>query len=255
MIIRATRTADLESIASLMRLSFAAHMHPYLTYAQHGIAAYLAKIVENPALFPGYRLRTAADEHGAVRGFAEFRVNDGEGFLTYICVAPDARRTGLATRMIADFFAMHPQVARLDLDVFEDNASALSFYERLGFTGDTALAWLVRPLPPAMERSVRIDNAAASLAVFDAYGFCELAAQSDGTRRRLGRIGSQVLRCFGPETFEDESLLAAIRYLLPQLDRALLILPSAPATRWREWQINASRRLSLHARDARTLSR
>jgi len=244
MIIRPSTAADMDSVGTLVRASFAERLHRFMTYAQPGIAAFLRAMVEQPKLFPGHHLLTCMDAAGTVTGFAEFRIEGTTAFLSYICVAPTLRRAGLATRMIETFLDRHSGLALLELDVFDDNEPALRMYERMGFAGTARSLWLARDLP-AGAGAVRAANPAGVIAAFARYGFCEMPVRRDDQEHRLGRIGAHVLRCFSATDFDDEVLLAAVRNLLPELDTALLILPADQAGRWSKHVVNASRRLSL----------
>jgi len=248
MTIRASTTADMGEVAALVRASFAERLHPFMTYAQSGIAAFLGAITEHPLLFPGHRLLTCEDAGGRVTGFAEFRVDGQNGLLSYICVAPAARRSGLAKRMIANFLSENSGLTRLDLDVFEENEPAIHLYEQLGFAGMDRSLWLTRHLPAPAEGNAQPVNPAGALAAYVRYGFCEMPVRYNARSHRLGRIGARTLRCFEAEDFGDEALLAAVRHLLPELDIALLISPADQAQRWNGQNVNVSRRMSLDLR-------
>jgi GNAT superfamily N-acetyltransferase len=254
MIIRPSIAGDMDSVGRLVRASFAERLHRFMTYAQPGIAAFLRAIVEQPNLFPDHHMLTCTDAAGAVTGFAEFRIDSTTAFLSYICVAPTARRTGLATRMIEAFLDQHRGLAQLDLDVFEDNEPALRMYERMGFRATTRSLWLAHDLPAAAG-AIQAINPAAAIAAFARYGFCEMPVRCDGQEHRLGRIGPHTLRCFSAADFDDKALLAAARNLLPELDTALLILPADQAEPWSQYVVNASRRLSLDLQGGRPKER
>jgi RimJ/RimL family protein N-acetyltransferase len=245
MIVRASVTADMDDVAALVRASFPDRLHPFMTYAQSGIATFLSAIAEQPLLFPGHRLLTCTDPAGIMAGFAEFRIDGETALLSYICVTPAARRTGAATRMIAHFLSQNPNLTRLDLDVFEDNEPAVRFYEKMGFVSAARSLWLTRRLPVPADGVAQAINPAGALAAFARYGFCEMPVQHNGCQHRLGRIGSRTLRCFAADDFDDEVLLAAVRHLLPDLDTALLILPADHMRHGVGESINASRRMSL----------
>lgn len=243
--ISAPTTADVDEVAALVRASFADRLHPFMTYAQSGIGAFLSAIIEYPLLFPNHRLLTCRDADEKVTGFAEFRIDGETALLSYICVAPAARRAGLARGMIADFLNNNSKLTRLDLDVFEDNEPAVRLYQHMGFIGMGRSLWLTRPLPVPAAEVVQPINPAGAIAAHARYGFCEMPVHRNGRQHRLGRIGVRTLRCFEAEDFGDEALLAAVRHLLPELETALVILPAEQAGRWNGQEVNASRRMSL----------
>lgn len=244
MIVRASTAADMPGVAALVRASFAERLHSFMTYAQPGLAAFLGAIVAEPRLFPDHRLLTCTEADGTLAGFAEFRVDGSQGFLSYICVTPAARRTGLARQMIAAFLDQHPALVRLDLDVFDDNEPALRLYADMGFGEIARAVWLARDLPDAAGM-VRAVNPAGALAAFDRYGFCEMPVSDRAGEHRLGRIGPTTLRCYTAQDFNDAPLLAAVRALVPELATALVILPADQAEQPGARRVNISRRLSL----------
>jgi ribosomal protein S18 acetylase RimI-like enzyme len=84
-------------------------------------ARYLAEIAFPPAQM------WVADEHGAPAGFLAC---EGE-WIMQLYLAPEQRRRGLGTTLLAAAGADHPPV--LKLYAFQRNAAARAFYERHGF--------------------------------------------------------------------------------------------------------------------------
>lgn len=230
--IRAVRSSDLPNVASLLQTSFDTALRPYMTYAQHGIESYLAVHVDKPELFGDRTCLVCTDGGDLVVGYAEFvEPEDGTYFLSYICVASDMRRRGVASALIEHFVRSRRSVGRLELEVLRHNTSAINTYLRLGFAQvDGERTWLKRPLPmPATCSSTRLEMSA--LAVYEpmhaSYGFSELPVRWSGRDVRLGRIGAGVLRCFDADAFLDEALLSAVRRVFPNLTEAFLILDGA----------------------------
>ena len=227
MIYRQMQSTDLPEVAALLRNSFSPRLRRYMTYTQHGIDSFLGARLAHPRSFPQQFFGVAANESGRVLGYADFRLSSAtEAFLAYVCVSEDARRLGVATGLIEHFSGPRASLECIELDVFVDNASALSLYRRLGFasTGEGS-TWLCRKLP-APSTGLKVSELTASCAAHTVYGFCEFRVEWDDREIKLGRIGAEVLRCFVPETFRDDNLLGAVRATFPRVRQALTIVAS-----------------------------
>jgi ribosomal protein S18 acetylase RimI-like enzyme len=83
-------------------------------------------------------------------GYASAEVKpDGEGYLDFLAVAPEARGRGIAGRLLTSIgrqtLAASP-AASVNLTVREDNTAAVALYERFGFVRDLELvAWRSHP--------------------------------------------------------------------------------------------------------------
>jgi ribosomal-protein-alanine N-acetyltransferase len=77
----------------------------------------------------------AVDEDGALLGWAGFEHVCGEGSITNIAVAPDARRLGIGSALTAALIdaARSLGLLSLTLEVRVSNRAALALYDRLGF--------------------------------------------------------------------------------------------------------------------------
>lgn len=209
----------------LIRGSFDPAVARYMTYTQHGVGAFLRTFVENAHLSPD-RTFLAAVDGDALQGFAEFRTDGGKAFLSYLCVAPEARGRGLGRRLVTTFLDDRAEIDELLLDVFADNGPALALYDGLGFRPNgEGVVWAVRGLPPAAAQAPMVHNLPVAMAAFDAYGFCEISMGHLGRDVRLGRVGKDVLRCFSAADFADQNLQAAARKAFPSLRDALFIMP------------------------------
>ena len=71
-----------------------------------------------------------AEADGGVAGFVT--VDPATLYLDQIVVAPERWRTGIGAALIAEAKRLSP--TGLELDVNTDNARAIRFYERLGFS-------------------------------------------------------------------------------------------------------------------------
>lgn len=218
------KSSDLPNVIALISRSYKPRLRPYMTYTQHGVMTFLALHLVHPESFPEKYFYISADENDQAVGFAEFRlVAKQTGFLSYICVAEHTRGLGIATSLIDHFVSTHQELDRLELDVFDDNHTALRLYEKLGFGRHEQKAWLRRPLPhPSMP--LPIPDLHTSMATYAAYGFCEIPVEWRDNHIKLGRIGPKVLRCFDLTSFSDDDLLAGAKATIPSFTEALTIL-------------------------------
>lgn len=72
---------------------------------------------------------------GVLLGFAVMSYNDVDAYLALLAVAPQARRTGLARRLLGWLLktADVAGIATLNVELREDNVAALRLYEEAGF--------------------------------------------------------------------------------------------------------------------------
>jgi GNAT superfamily N-acetyltransferase len=219
--VRSLEIEEASAAAALIADAFAPRLHAYMTYTQRGAASFLTLPLRFANLFPTRELRVAGP-CGAPLAFAEWQTAiQGELFLSYICVSPEARGRGVAHAMIRD--EVHRRGATtLKLDVFSDNGPAIRLYEGLGLTGRTETGWWRRDLPPA-KGSIRVENAMSALAAYDVYGFCEMVVEDESGPFSFGRLGPSVVRCRDHALFSDSHRLAGIRAMFPELKEALYI--------------------------------
>jgi ribosomal-protein-alanine N-acetyltransferase len=77
-----------------------------------------------------------AQDGTAITGFAIMAFGDEHAHLQLMCVAPASRREGAGTRLIGWLVesAQVAGIASIHLELRADNAGALVFYRKLGFT-------------------------------------------------------------------------------------------------------------------------
>jgi ribosomal protein S18 acetylase RimI-like enzyme len=232
-----TRTLRVQEVAAAIDLvlnSFPKSLWPYMTYAQHGMQRHMSIPLQHPGSMPHRHLMalTSPGENvKSLEGFADFRVVDeGAAFLSYIAIRPESRGRGYATDLLKAFLSAHPDIDTLSLDVFRDNKAAQSLYEKLGFIRVSSSAWVTRHIP-ATGRPIAIRSLANSLAVHDAYGFCELELESDSGIVQVGLLGQTVLRCTSIDIFENDELLARVKRMFPNLTTVLGAIPEDSVSR------------------------
>lgn len=238
---------DVPAAHQLMLESFQPGLQPYMTATQSGSRRFLAAFVEAPHLHPDRRYLVVKNGE-AVLAYAEFRrILDTTGFLSYICVASEARGQGLAGKLIDTYCSTERRLTELQLDVFTDNLPALSFYERRGFAELSRSAWWLKPLPQASrQETLRMLNWPHALASLERYGFCEHMLEIKGERFKVGQLG-QTVRCMTTDDYENSEMLAALGAAFPDLREALYIGPQAVQNTKTKWTapLKTSLRLAL----------
>jgi ribosomal protein S18 acetylase RimI-like enzyme len=83
-----------------------------------------------------------AELDGAVVGSVMGGYEGHRGWVNYLAVDPARRRSGLGRTLMAEIEARLREVGcpKLNLQVRNDNAAALAFYERIGFQPDAAVS-------------------------------------------------------------------------------------------------------------------
>ncbi len=253
--IGALRTAQTKDTAALLRVSFSSELHPYLPYCQPDAAEYLRVVVSTPAAYNEYALYAATNGRGDVVGMAEFRgLGEGNTLLSYLCVAPAARGTGLAEALLRHHLRAAPAINAVELDVFAHNAGAARLYDRLGFRDIAIRQWVRRAVPcaarPTTTKEFTLTDWHASYAAMERYGFCRISGEYAGRPFRLGLTSPTVIRVETVGEYDDDELLARVRSVAPDAGTAFLVsdgdtLPSsAPFLEVRRLRAHAAAILS-----------
>jgi ribosomal-protein-alanine N-acetyltransferase len=80
-------------------------------------------------------LTVLAERHDILVGFCIVHLEDHWGYIVTLDVAPECRRHGLATRLMADIEARTRAAGAtgIGLHVFNENSGAIQFYEQIGY--------------------------------------------------------------------------------------------------------------------------
>ncbi|WP_308467867.1 GNAT family N-acetyltransferase [Rathayibacter soli] len=250
--IRDANIEDLDGIAALLRHSFDRSLWRYMIYAQRGIHEYLAVDMRYPSTASDRRLIVATSDRlpNTLAGFADYRTGqDGQIFLSYICVEADSQGRGVASALLARVCDPSHGLRQMQLDVFDDNVRACNLYYKMGFVASGASVWVDRRLPKSRGRASLMAPHTA-LAAHARYGFCEVLVGEGESTERLGLIGAQTIRCFSSSTFQNDELLAGMHTLFPDTDRAFFVLPeeAEPELRVQHQVIKRSIRMTLAVR-------
>lgn len=213
--------------ARLLREAYEEGLRPYLAYAQHGVAEFLADGVDCAWTSPG-TVRHVALADGIVVGMAEWKRTQGHHFLSHVCTAREHRGSGVARGLIEHYLTDVEDPDVVELDVFTHNESARRLYERLGLedTGDV-VHWWRRSLDPALVEDATprwtATSSVPSIAMLKRYGFCFVEGLLGDREIRFGVIGPSTVRVTNASDLGDGRFHALVGHLFPSIHNALLI--------------------------------
>ena len=162
---------DASGIVATILEGCAPHLRQLVLYGCSGAVRYVAAQISIQHA-GGETHYTVARSQGRLLGLAEFRRLPQFLFLNNIAVRSEARGQRVATRLLREAILLagqkHDRVVALD--VFEDNALALGWYKRLGFSAQSTTTWYTSRLGPGEVSPVVISGYAQAEACQEAFG-------------------------------------------------------------------------------------
>jgi GNAT superfamily N-acetyltransferase len=246
--IRAALPDDAAGIVTVIRGGFAPSLLDLFIYGCPGIDRYVREQIcaEAGGCDTTYDV---AVRHGGIIGTIEMRALPDRLFLNYVAVAPDVRSSRLGTRLLCAAFerVARPAHRLMALDVHEDNAVALRWYDALGFVTRTTTEWFVLPLPAAASAAPgRVTGAPQAAVCHAAFGFSRITVSTPTGSHDVGMLGGRWFRITSRAALDNASLVAALRAVDPAR-RVLALLPTGTLTTraFREARrVTATRRLT-----------
>jgi GNAT superfamily N-acetyltransferase len=225
--VRLAAPADAAQIVTLFCGGFRPQVAQLLIYGCSGAPEYirmqLAPVV--PHAESAFYVAQAA-EH--VVGAVEMRKQPESLFLNYIVVDPGHRGHGIGAVLLSTAVRMSGVcTGRIELDVLQDNARALSWYGRLGFA-TRASTDFVELAPPSREQDERVYVAGLPQAdvCHERFGFSTFQLHTRTGVVTVGRIGEAWFRLTDPATVRNPSVFAALSRL-DSRRRIFGVLPAA----------------------------
>lgn len=122
-VVEPMRRRDVGAIEPIERVAYPRPWSPNVFYGEIELAR------------RGERLYLVARREGELVGYAGMMFADTDGHVTNIAVAPDQRRSGVATRLLAELAwgAIERGCSALTLEVRVSNAGAQELYRSFGF--------------------------------------------------------------------------------------------------------------------------
>ena len=226
--VRSARPADAAAIVGVIRSGFEQRILDLTIYGAAGVIDWVATHLCLPH-DAAERLYMLANEGPTAIGCVELTPRGDHLFLSYVCVLPSHRRTGVGSVLLAA--AVRDVRSRtqstLRLDVFDGNSAGMAWYQGLGFqqTGTAYLCDASDTLPEP-KIAARVSGLPVANAAHEAFGFSEFQVETESGATSVGRLGDRWWRLAtqsgtGMEVLDDHDLLSTLRELDPH--RGLLI--------------------------------
>ena len=128
----ALETATAEDLPALVVLENRCHTHPW---TERGLRDALSPVAGRGAVLVLRGPWTGDDPHRGIQAYCSYQVVADEAHIHNLAVAPEARRTGLARRLLAH--ALHVVAGHgarvVHLEVRDGNVAARALYRTMGF--------------------------------------------------------------------------------------------------------------------------
>lgn len=224
--------SDVAQVVEVHRRCFSpAHVQRTI-FGAHGVTEYLRSLV-GPAGFISTHWLFGAWAGKALVGYIHGRHIGQLWHLNYVAVAPEFQRAGAGRTLWAKWIERRPQDAgKFSLDVEQNDALALDWYRRRGFT-PVQTSWIYRQEPgietapssavidPQSDRNateLELRSWASAEAWQRQYGFSEFELATGASTWQIGRLATNYFRVSG---LLPPPVVSALRRIDPQ--RALLI--------------------------------
>jgi GNAT superfamily N-acetyltransferase len=180
--IRQALPSDAGEVVDLIRQSFRPEDLALTIYGCTGIVEYLRREFAAPR-----NAYLVAEIEGRMGGFLEMRPGPS---LNYIAIDRAYRGKGIGRKLL--FAALTgAEGSRLTLDVFEHNAPALAWYQKLGFQNYGRMALWRVPAVDCPLAPVYLSGLSQADAAHRAFGFSNFALSSGGRDFTIGRLGER----------------------------------------------------------------
>ena len=184
---------------------------------------------------------------GRLAGCAELRRCAAGLFINNMVVRPEHQARGIGRQFLKTMFHGADQVKypSVLLDVFEENARARTWYERLGFQHiGMSEWWEFRGTPTRHDVWATLVDYLQALVEHERFGFSRFTVVTPERRYEVGRLHGSLFRLVGSPSVEDATLHDFLSGLEPDR-RILAIVPAGAAAALRPgW----GRRLQRHCR-------
>jgi ribosomal protein S18 acetylase RimI-like enzyme len=218
---------DAAGIVDAIRGGFAPRLLDLSVYGCSGIERYVREQIRAEAAACDTTFDVAvADER--VVGTIEMRALLDQLFLNYVAVTPEARSGRLGSRLLRAAIdrTVRPAHRLMALDVDEDNALALRWYDGLGFVAASTTEGFVLSLPAAARATPGgVTGAPQASVCHAAFGFSRLTVTTPNGSYDVGQLGTQWFRVTSRAALDDAELVAALRAVDPTR-RVLALLPA-----------------------------
>ncbi|MED1468855.1 GNAT family N-acetyltransferase [Bacillus salipaludis] len=197
-------------------------------FSSIGYERYLKNLLKIPEAFRGVKLYGAFIDD-KLAGYTEWRTTENHLFLNNIYVFPEYQGMGIGKSLLVKHglqLLEENGKSNILLDVFDNNAEAISWYEKIGFIKKVATNWYVREQTllknDTFANECVIENYPNADVEHKAYGFSMLTCSTRQGVYQIGRLKNHFYRLTNIKSLNDHDLLHCLYMLDPR--RKLLIM-------------------------------
>ncbi|MFD1020257.1 GNAT family N-acetyltransferase [Thalassobacillus hwangdonensis] len=240
---------DTDLVMELNRAGFSDTIYPLTIFSSEKYGDYLEATLSIPENLRRKKVYGAYFEDQLL-GYSEWTIEEDGLHLQNISVLPSCRGLNIGKKLLIQHGYQLMKIHRktkIVLDVFEENISAIKWYESCGFEKESSNYWYVSEQPKTKRLdNPTVENYPQAEAVHLAYGFSELSVQTFKGKYQVTRLNENLYRMTDSNTYQNQDLL----YLLKRLDRKrqLLVISEKPNRSEAELQ-GISCRMSLHLKN------
>lgn len=199
-------------------------------FSSKGYEAYLKKLLIIPEENRRVKLYGAYVD-GDLAGYTEWRIFENSLFLNNIYIFPEYRGLGIGKSLLekhGNELLEEYGKSNITLDVFDNNAGAVRWYEKMGFVKQTSTYWYVGEQPSlprdCLPYECYIENYPNAEVEQKAYDFSMFTCSTKDGVYQIGRIRNQFYRLTNPKSLNNDDLLQFLYQFDP--NRKMLLLTS-----------------------------
>lgn len=229
------RNTDAHLIPKLIKSGMDQDIFALTIFSARGYENYLKNLLLIPENNRTVKLYGAFVD-GQLAGYSEWRIFEKSIFLNNIYVFPEFQGIGIGKILLIKHgrkLMNKYEKMVMSLDVFENNAEALRWYQRIGFEKENVTHWYLgeQTSIPISDRCY-IEHYPKAIAEQEAYDFSMFTCSTNKGVYQIGRIKNHYYRLTDSKGLNDLGLLHCLYKLAP--NRKILLLtneiPSSPAS-------------------------
>lgn len=222
------KSKDAHLIPKLIESGMDKDIFSLTIFSAKGYEAYLKNLLTLPEENRRVKLYGAfVGEHLA--GYTEWRIFENSLFLNNIYVFPEYQGLGIGKSLLekhGNKLMEEYGKSNIALDVFDNNAEAVRWYEKIGFVKQESINWYVGE-QLTLTRNIctyecYIENYPNAEAEQKAYDFSMFRCSTKYGVYQIGRIKNQIYRLTNPESLNNDDLLHCLYQFDPK--RKMLLL-------------------------------
>lgn len=220
------RGTDFETVSSSLERLIPNEIYRLTIYSASGYSSFLRALYSLPHTFRDTYMFGAYSKNELL-GFSEWKQVGTSFFLNSLFIMPEYQSCGVGSQLLAHGLSVAKQMqyTSVELDVFESNTHAYSWYRTKGFERTASKHWLTGKnayVDEGIPRNVSIIDYPLAEAAQSQYGFSRFLCKIGERGYSVGRIRDELFRLQLSETESHGQLLAALAGLDER--RSLLLI-------------------------------